>query len=108
MHAPIITPGYEEFARLALKGNLVPVWCEVLADLETPVSAFLKLRAAGCDDGFLLESVEGGEAYARYSFLGVSARARLQTRGREVTLRDSDGERRFTLEPGRDPLHVIE
>ncbi len=61
-------PSQSEFSRLAADGNLIPVYREILADLETPVSAFRKI-----DDGqasFLLESIEGGEKWARYSFLG--------------------------------------
>jgi len=61
-------PTLEEFTRLCDEGNLIPVWREILADMETPVSAFRKI-----DDGrtsFLLESIEGGEKWARYSFLG--------------------------------------
>ena len=60
-----ITPSEAEFAKLARQGNVIPVYGEVLADLETPVSAFLKL-----DDGrfsYLLESVEGTEKVARFS-----------------------------------------
>ncbi|MEA3362826.1 MAG: anthranilate synthase component I [Thermodesulfobacteriota bacterium] len=61
-------PTEKEFCRLAQQGNLIPVYREILADMETPVSAFRKI-----DDGqsaFLLESIEGGEKWARYSFLG--------------------------------------
>lgn len=61
-------PSEKDFCRLAAQGNLVPVYREILADMETPVSAFRKI-----DDGetsFLLESIEGGEKWARYSFLG--------------------------------------
>ncbi len=61
-------PIENDFCRLAKNGNLVPVYREILADMETPVSAFRKI-----DDGctsFLLESIEGGEKWARYSFLG--------------------------------------
>jgi anthranilate synthase component 1 len=61
-------PAEDEFSRLAKSGNLVPIYREILADMETPVSAFRKI-----DDGrtsFLLESIEGGEKWARYSFLG--------------------------------------
>ncbi len=67
-------PSPQEFCRLAEIGNLIPVYREILADMETPVSAFRKI-----DDGetaFLLESIEGGEKWARYSFLG-SGPARL-------------------------------
>ncbi|HXY62025.1 MAG TPA: anthranilate synthase component I [Nitrospirota bacterium] len=61
-------PSLEEFKKKAKQGNLIPVYREILADMETPVSAFRKI-----DDGhhsFLLESVEGGEKWGRYSFLG--------------------------------------
>ena len=61
-------PSENDFCQLAAQGNLVPVFREILADMETPVSAFRKI-----DDGqtsFLLESIEGGEKWARYSFLG--------------------------------------
>ena len=60
---------YEQFAELATRGTFVPVCREVMADLLTPVSAFLKI-AENADNAFLLESVEGGERIARYSFLG--------------------------------------
>jgi anthranilate synthase component I len=61
-------PSREEFISLAKAYSLVPVWTKVLADRETPVSAFEKL--VGVDPGFLLESVEGGENWARWSFIG--------------------------------------
>ncbi|HXZ18459.1 MAG TPA: chorismate-binding protein, partial [Candidatus Acidoferrales bacterium] len=67
----MIVPGYPRFRTLAREGNLVPV-CEILpADLLTPVGAFLKLAPRStAPNAFLLESVEGGERLARYSFLG--------------------------------------
>ena len=61
-------PSVTEFTELAQTYTVVPVWREVLADLETPVSVFLKLVGAG--EGFLLESVEHGERWGRYSFVG--------------------------------------
>src|SRR3954463_8138685 len=60
---------FDEFVDLAQRGTFVPVWKEIMADLLTPVSAFLKI-AEHSDYAFLLESVEGGEHVARYSFLG--------------------------------------
>src|SRR5438874_12323301 len=60
---------FEEFTELARRGTFVPVVKEIVADLLTPVSAFLKI-AENADYAFLLESVEGGEHVARYSFLG--------------------------------------
>jgi len=63
---------YDQFRRLAKTGNLVCVWKELLADTETPVSAFMKLNSYyPSGSGFLLESVEGGEKIGRYSFLAV-------------------------------------
>ncbi|MGA2775052.1 MAG: anthranilate synthase component I [Candidatus Omnitrophota bacterium] len=64
----MFTPGFEEFKKLAKKGNVIPVYKEINVDLDTPVSTFLKLKKS--DYAFLLESVEGGEKIARYSFLG--------------------------------------
>jgi len=61
-------PSLEEFRRKAARGNLVPVYREILADMETPVSALYKIDKG--DYAFLLESVEGGEKIAQYSFLG--------------------------------------
>src|SRR5215467_14297330 len=60
---------FEEFSELARRGTFVPVCKEIVADLLTPVSAFLKI-AEHADYAFLLESVEGGEHVGRYSFLG--------------------------------------
>ena len=63
-----LKPSLDEFRALARDHTVVPVWREVLADLETPVSAFVKLVGDG--DGFLLESVEHGEHWGRFSFIG--------------------------------------
>src|SRR5256714_7345850 len=62
---------FEDFLREAKRGNVVPVVRSVLADLQTPVGAFLRV-AEGARYAFLLESIEGGERVARYSFLGVN------------------------------------
>ena len=64
-------------------GNLVPIYREIVADLETPVSAFLKVNRGGYS--FLLESVEGGQRLARYSFIGTEPYAALTTRGEDKT-----------------------
>ena len=60
--------GFEQFCQLATQGNLVPIYREILADFDTPVSAFSKINSGG--QAFLFESIEGGEKWARYSFLG--------------------------------------
>ncbi|OGC07170.1 anthranilate synthase component I [candidate division WOR-1 bacterium RIFOXYA2_FULL_36_21] len=67
-------PSKEQFIELSKQGNLIPVCKELVADMETPVSAFKKITASakGDDYSFLLESVEGGENVARYSFLGTT------------------------------------
>jgi len=64
----MISPSLTEFKKKLKKGNLIPVWQEVLADFDTPVSAFKKIESGKYS--FLLESVEGGEKWGRYSFLG--------------------------------------
>src|SRR5271165_350107 len=66
----MIQPTFQEFQRLAKQGNLVPVYDVFSADLLTPVSAYLRL-AQGARYSFLLESVEGGEKIARYTFAGA-------------------------------------
>jgi anthranilate synthase component 1 len=73
------SPSREEFLNLTRQGNLIPVYREILADMETPVSAFCKI-----DDrksAFLLESISGGEKWARYSFLGVGSGRAFRCRG---------------------------
>lgn len=71
------------FAALREAGyNRIPLACEVLADLDTPLSAYLKLAAG--PGSFLFESVEGGERWGRYSIIGLPARTRVEVRGRRV------------------------
>src|SRR5436190_6622550 len=67
------SPTLEEFLKLAATGNLIPVSRRLLADIETPLSAYRKIR--GPDESFLFESVEGGEHLGRYSFVGCNPRA---------------------------------
>ena len=81
---------FEEFRELAQRGTFVPVYKEIVADLLTPVSAFLKI-AEHSDYAFLLESVEGGEQIARYSFLGKDPFLILRSRGGK-TIVDRAGE----------------
>jgi anthranilate synthase component 1 len=71
-------PTLEEFKKIEGSGNLVPVYREIFADLETPISAFLKINRGG--HSFLLESVEGGERIARYSFIGTEPYKIITTR----------------------------
>ncbi|PJF41166.1 MAG: anthranilate synthase component I [Chloroflexi bacterium] len=100
------TPGRDEVLRLFERGDLVPVYRTLLADLETPVSVYLKLMNAG-NVSFLLESVEGGEQVGRYSFLGVNPKGVITVRGGEIT-RTLHGETTtHRLAQGQDPLHAI-
>src|SRR3972149_10256299 len=78
----MLHPTFEEFSRKARDGNLIPVYREILADMETPVSAFRKIDSGNY--AFLLESVEGGEQWGRYSFLGSNPSLVFQGRGRLV------------------------
>ncbi len=74
-------PTIEEVKKRSKEGNLIPVYREIIADLETPVSAFLKISQGGYS--FLLESVEGGQRLARYSFIGTEPYRVLSTRGED-------------------------
>ncbi|MDH4228438.1 MAG: anthranilate synthase component I [Nitrospirota bacterium] len=87
---PDFTPDRDAFRRLARQGNLIPVCREIMADLDTPVSAFLKL--GGADNAFLLESVEGGESWARYSFIGSGPRVVITGQGGRVTVTGNGSE----------------
>ena len=94
-------PGLEEVKRLSGEGNVIPVYKSVAADLLTPVSAFLRLRQ-GSRYPFLLESIEGGEKLARYSFLGSNPFLVLTTGPGEPFIRVEDGcERRHYREADR-------
>ncbi len=78
------SPSREEFRELARAHRVVPVWRELLADLITPVAAFA--RICGDEPGFLFESVEHGERWGRWSFVGRRPLATLRTRGRDVVV----------------------
>jgi len=84
-----ISPDPNRFLELAAEHTVVPVWTEVLADLETPVSAFLKL--VGDDHGFVFESVEHGERWSRFSFIGRDPVATLVLREGVVTVTGDPG-----------------
>lgn len=74
---------FEQFEKFARDANILPVWEEVPADLLTPVSAFLRI-SKGAKFAFLLESVEGGEKLARYSFLGADPRMTFKNKGKRI------------------------
>jgi anthranilate synthase component 1 len=79
---------------------------EISADLETPISVYMKLR--GETPSFLLESVEGGERIARYSFIGVQPRAQYIIRGNEIEIVESDSSRVVTFDENVDPTYFLQ
>ena len=104
MQKPTYSLNFEEFRALASQGNLIPLYREILADLETPVSAFTKIDHG--PSAYLLESVEGGEHWARYSFLGSGSPIVLrEDHGELVVTRGARGQRfRLSARPGEGPL----
>ena len=90
-----ITPSADEFARLATNHTLVPVYATLTADLETPVSAFLRV-AAEEPEAFLLESVEGGEKIGRYTFIGIRPYRKIVARGRSIEVVEGKTEKKFS------------
>ena len=97
-------PSLEEFKKLAKSGNLIPVYKEILADLDTPVSAYMKIGDG--DYSFLLESVEGGEKWARYCFLGCDPAVVVSSKGRNITI-DENGKRQQSKIESGTPLSAI-
>ncbi|MFH1459280.1 MAG: anthranilate synthase component I [Candidatus Omnitrophota bacterium] len=100
-------PNFNDFLKLSKKGNLIPVYRELLADLETPVSAFMKIDTGKYS--YLLESVEGGEKIGRYSILGSNPSLIIKSKGRKVEILIREGKKlkktRFIAEV--DPLDEI-
>src|SRR5690242_6499713 len=79
---------------------------EISADLETPISVYMKLRGEGAS--FLLESVEGGERIARYSFIGIKPKAQYMIRGNEIEINESESSRLVTFDEHVDPTYFLQ
>ena len=95
-------PSFNAFKAKASQGNLIPVYREIMADMETPVAAFLKLDRGNYS--FLLESVEGGEKWGRYCFLGGEPSIVFQSKGSRVEItRNGHSE----VQDGVNPLDVL-
>ena len=103
-------PSRQQFRQAATKGNLIPVYREIMADGDTPVSAYAKL--GGEDYSFILESVIGGEKWAAYSFIGVAPRAILRVSGGRAEVEwhdvDGDGSSRRAGWDVEDPTRALE
>lgn len=100
-----IFPDRATFATLSRQGNVIPVYTDLLADLETPVSAYAKLKGTG--PSYLLESVEGGETLSRYSFIGCRPR-KVFACGPETTEIRTPGRPVEKVPTPKDPLTLIE
>jgi anthranilate synthase component I len=96
-------PVFDDFKKFAEQGNLIPVYREILADIDTPVSALMKLRAKS--HAFLLESVEGGEKWGRYTFLGSDPRVIFKVRGDNVLITENGKSK--SLRHGGNPLRYL-
>src|SRR5213595_372325 len=98
IRAAMYFPTRDEFLKLAAQGNLIPVTRKLLADSETPLSAYRKIR--GPDESFLFESVEGGEHLGRYSFVGCNPRSVIrQTRDKVEVLQNGKVTETFLVGP---------
>ncbi|MEI6071910.1 MAG: anthranilate synthase component I [Verrucomicrobiae bacterium] len=100
----MICPARSAFAELAAASRVVPVWTEIVADGDTPVSAFAKL--GGDAPSFLFESAEQNDQVGRFSFIGFGARATFTARGKSVTVTEEN--RSQTIDAARDPLDELE
>ncbi|MGH9756908.1 MAG: anthranilate synthase component I, partial [Candidatus Acidiferrales bacterium] len=94
----MIQPDFATFRRLARQGNLVPVYETFTADLLTPVGAHLRI-AHRAKYSFLLESVEGGETIARYTFTGANPEEVFRARGRTCSLERQGRRRKWAGDP---------
>jgi len=94
----MLKPELSDFRRLAATAGLVPVCREIVADLDTPLTAFAKV-ALGRRHAFLLESLQGGEKWGRYSFIGFEPLATFVSRGEQVEIRRAAETDKFTSDP---------
>jgi len=98
-----MNPSLSEFKRLAEQGNLIPCYREFLADTETPVSAYLKIKDKAFS--YLLESAEGGRRWGRYSFIGYKPFLIMASMGDKMVI--TEGSNKKVVEDGGNPLHLL-
>ncbi len=101
----MIKPSFNEFTRLSEQGNLIPVYQELLMDFETPLSFFKRLDKDRY--AFLLESVEGSERWARYSFLGTRPYLVFKSRGNQVVIMKGGKKKKLTVDRPLDLLRGL-
>ena len=104
----MIFPDERKFLELAREGNLIPISREILADTETPVSAYLKLSAQAGGAAFLFESAESAGRLGRYSFVGSRPSAVMEFREGRVRLRRANGEVEERVPENPDPLTEVQ
>ncbi|MDD2752955.1 MAG: anthranilate synthase component I [Candidatus Omnitrophica bacterium] len=101
----MIKPSLSEFLEYSKKANVIPVYKEINADLDTPVSAYLKIKHG--DYAFLLESVEGQEKIARYSFLGFDPKLIFKSRGKNIQIIDCQKHKTKSFVTSQTPFDEI-
>ncbi len=104
MNPIFLKPSREEFRELAKQGNLIPVYTELIADCETPVSAFQKIDDGGYS--FLLESAEKNDQTGRYSFVGSNPRTIFESNGKKIRITENGSAREY--EADGDPLAELQ
>jgi len=98
-----IQPSFFEFKQMAKRGNLIPVYQEFLADMDTPVSAYLKIRDKSFS--YLLESADGGKRWGRYSFIGFKPFLIAVSRNQEMEI--LEGTEKKVLKDIGNPIYVL-
>jgi anthranilate synthase component 1 len=100
----MVFPSFDVFRELAQQGSLIPVYREIISDIETPVSAYLKLDTG--ENTFLLESAENAQRFGRYSFIGVNPKLVFSMKGRKATIMQNYQTRSY--ETDLDPLAELQ
>ena len=96
-------PSFEEFEKYAQDARVIPVSMEIYADMETPISIFKRFYDS--ENCFLLESVEGGEKWVRYSIIGRNPSAVIKSTGGETVITDSTGEKKTI---NGNPIRILQ
>ncbi|BDU50395.1 anthranilate synthase component I [Haliovirga abyssi] len=101
-----IYPDYNEIEKASKQGNVIQIYTKILADVETPISAYLKL-AKDEEYSFLLESISGEDKFARYTFLGVNPSIKISATDDNVEIIEHEKTTEFKLKTGENPLDYL-